>query len=87
MSRPAALYDGTALSLARTVTGVIAADNASLIDANYPIASGIDCTGFDTIFVGVEIAGGTAPTATIEALFRDDSGHWFSLNQHKRFGG
>src|SRR4030088_116195 len=23
----------------------------------------------------------------IEALFRDDSGNWFSLNQHKRYGG
>lgn len=23
----------------------------------------------------------------IEALFRDDSGNWFSLNQHKRHGG
>jgi glyoxalase/bleomycin resistance protein/dioxygenase superfamily protein len=22
----------------------------------------------------------------IEALFRDDSGNWFSLNQHKRYG-
>jgi len=23
----------------------------------------------------------------IEVLFRDDSGNWFSLNQHKRYGG
>lgn len=23
----------------------------------------------------------------IEAVFRDDSGNWFRLNQHKRFGG
>jgi len=23
----------------------------------------------------------------IEAMFRDDSGNWFSLNQHKRYGG
>jgi catechol 2,3-dioxygenase-like lactoylglutathione lyase family enzyme len=23
----------------------------------------------------------------IEAMFRDDSGNWFSLNQHKRWGG
>lgn len=41
----------------------------------YPLVLGagaVDCRGFDTMWVGVEIVGGTAPTATIELLIRDE---------------
>ena len=65
------------VGIARVKAGGIAIDSATLTDANiWPTWSGttggaIDCSGFDTILVGVEIAAGTSPTATIEALFRD----------------
>lgn len=79
MARPAGLSN-TQLGAARTIAGVIAADSATLTDANIPPAQALDCTGFDTIFVGVEIAAGSSPTATIEALFRDadaaDGSRW-----------
>ena len=60
----------------RTIGGVIAADSATLSDANYPAVGGvltgaIDCSGYDSIFVGVEIVAGTGPTMAIEALFYD----------------
>ena len=69
---------------ARSAATAIAADNASLVDANYDPTKGIDCFGYDTIFVGVDITGGTSPTATIEPLFRDssdapDGGRWFRI--------
>ncbi len=79
MARPAGLSNSQ-LGAARTIAGAIAADSGTLTDANIPVAGAIDCTGFDTIFVGVEIAAGSSPTATIEALFRDadaaDGSRW-----------
>ncbi len=78
MARKNGLFDE--VSIARDISGVIAADSATLTDTNYPLLGAIQCRGFDTIFVGVEIAGGTSPTATIEALFRDaeapDGSRW-----------
>lgn len=69
-----------AAGVARDVVGAIAVDNASLVDANYPVAPAINCAGFDTIMVGVEIVGGASPTITVEALFRDaeaaDGARW-----------
>jgi hypothetical protein len=66
--------------IARSATAVIAADNSTLTDANIPAAEAIDCTGLDTILVGVEITAGTNPTMTIEALLRDadaaDGSRW-----------
>lgn len=84
MARPAALAEGVThtptFGLVRTVTAVIAADNSSLIDANFPLASAINCSEYDTVFIGVEIDGGTNPTVTIEPLFRDsdavDGSRW-----------
>ena len=70
--------------VARSVTGAIAAENSTLSDANYDPATGLDCFGYDTIFVGVEITAGTSPTITIEPLFRDssdatDNVRWFRI--------
>ena len=56
---------------ARLMTGVIAADSATLTDANIPPASAIDCTGYDTVFVTIDVTGGTSPTLSVEPLFRD----------------
>lgn len=76
MARPTGISISQ-LSDLRTVT---AADNATLTDANIPTAQAIDCSGFDTILVGVEFTAGTTPTATVEALFRDadaaDGARW-----------
>lgn len=67
-------------AIARAVSGPIAADNTTLTDANIAPAGGIDCGGYDTILVAVEIAGGSSPTATLEPLFRDqdaaDGNRW-----------
>lgn len=57
--------------IARSASAAIAAENASLTDSNYPVAQALQCQGFDTILVGVEITGGSSPTMTIEALVRD----------------
>ncbi len=70
--------------VARSGATAIAAENASLTDANYDPTKGLDCFSYDTIFVGVDITGGTSPTATIEPLFRDssdapDGGRWFRI--------
>ena len=48
-----------------------------------------DCQGDHTTLAGrgVELTQEPAERPYgIEALFRDDSGNWFSLNQHKRYG-
>lgn len=75
MARLTALAEGITLStswgVARDIAGVIAADNSTLTDANIPAAGAIDCGGFDTILVSLEITAGTNPGATFEALFRD----------------
>lgn len=80
MSRPTVplIQDDGTPSVVRTVTGVIAADSATLTDANFPfvhdpLTPGIFSTiNYETIWVCVQIAGGAGPTATIELLFRDD---------------
>jgi hypothetical protein len=71
MARPGGLHPSL-LAAARVKSGVIAADSATLTDANIPPASAFDCRGYQTIWLGVEIAGGTNPTATIEVLVRDE---------------
>lgn len=86
MAREVGLFE--AVSVARTPFSgaVIAVENATLSDANFPLAQALGCRGYDTIFVGVEITAGTAPTATIEALYRDseavDGERW-----HRRLFG
>ncbi len=65
---------------ARSASAVIAADNSTLTDANIPVAQAIDCSGLETILVRVGITGGSGPTMTLEALFRDgdaaDGSRW-----------
>lgn len=51
---------------------LIVADSGTLSDANYPVAQGLNCRGYETIFVGCEITAGTNPTMTLGPLFRDD---------------
>lgn len=70
-------FGGSDRTKARSATAAIAVDSATLTDANYPTAvdpttgGPIDCTGLETILVGVAITAGTNPGMTIEALFRD----------------
>lgn len=82
MPRPTALH-ASQLAEVRSVSGEIAADNASLVDANYPVAAAFDARGFESVWVGVEIAGGSSPTATLEMLARDpdaaDGSRWKSV--------
>lgn len=58
-------------SLVGAPNAQLAADSSTLTEANIPVTQAVDCSGYDSIFVGCEIAGGTNPTMTIEALFRD----------------
>lgn len=73
------LYTGE-ITVIRSATAIIAADSATLTDANIPAAGAIDCTGFDSIFLGIEVTAGTNPTMTLELLFRDaeaaDGARW-----------
>jgi hypothetical protein len=74
-----ALFTGETI-IARSATGgVIAIDSATLSDANYPavdgkVTGGIDCSGYDTIFVGVEVTVPGTSTMTLEPLFYDPDG-------------
>jgi len=74
---------GAVIAVARNVTGEIAADPAALTDVNYPPDQALNCAGFETIWVGVEIDGGSSPTATLEPLFYDpgaaDGARWGRL--------
>lgn len=82
MTRPATL-SLSSVTAVRTISGVIAADNPTLTDANIPPAQALDCSGYETIWVGVEISGGTSPAAAIEVLVRDadavDGSRWKKL--------
>lgn len=82
MARNSTFKDRSVIA-ARSGSAVIAADSATLTDANIDPTLALDCSGLDSIFVGVEIAGGTNPTMTIEPLFRDegaaDGSRWFRL--------
>jgi hypothetical protein len=57
---------------AREGSTAIAADNATLTDANFPPAGALDCQSFETVWAQVAIDGGSSPTMTLEALFRDE---------------
>lgn len=86
MARKLGLYNE--VTEARTLTAApIAAESATLSDANYPLVSALGCRGYDTIWVGVEITLGTNPTATIEALFRDGEAAGADLKWHRRLLG
>jgi hypothetical protein len=63
----------TGLCVAREISGVIAADNSTLTDANIDPDAAINCAGFETIWAGVEVTGGSSPTVTLEPLFYDPS--------------
>jgi hypothetical protein len=56
----------------RATSAAIAADNATLTDANIPPAAALDCSGYETVFVSCDITAGTNPTLTIEPLYRDE---------------
>lgn len=71
MARPTGL-SASQLCTARSATAAIAAESTTLTDANFPLAQALDCQGFQTIWVGVEITAGTNPTMAIEVLVRDD---------------
>lgn len=77
-------------SLVGQANVALAADSATLSDANIPPAEMFDCAGYDSIFVGVDIAGGTAPTMTIQLLWRDseaaDGSRWRSFSLGSRGG-
>ncbi len=79
MSRATGLVRGQT-AVARSAAALIVADSGTLTDTNIPPAQGLDCTGYDTILVGVEITAGSGPTMTLEALFRDadaaDGARW-----------
>jgi hypothetical protein len=70
MARPAGL-SASQLASVREISGAIAADSGTLVDATFPVASALSCQGFETVWVGVEIDGGSSPTAAIEVLVRD----------------
>lgn len=79
MARNGGIQDS--VGVVRDVTGAPAvADSGTLTDANISPTLAVNCRGFDTVFVGVELTGGTSPTATVEPLFRDaeapDGSRW-----------
>lgn len=64
----------------RTIAGVIAADSATLTDANISPDLALNCKGFDSIFVRPLITAGTNPSVVLEPLFYDalaaDGARW-----------
>lgn len=89
MSRHTGIQRGL-ITVVRELTGAIAADSGTLTDANIDPTKAVDCSGWDSLLVGVEIDGGTAPTMQVEALFRDsaapDGLRWKRLLQGARNG-
>jgi hypothetical protein len=83
MARPVRALNHAQWTTVRSATAVIAADSGTLTDANIDPTVALNCWGYDSIFVAVEIANGTSPTMTIEALFRDqdaaDGSRWMRL--------
>lgn len=79
MARPNSITPGRFYQ-ARATAGVIAADSATLTDANILPTDAFDATGYDSVFVKVEIDNGSSPTVTLEPLFRDpdanDGSRW-----------
>jgi hypothetical protein len=71
-TRTTLALDVTRMTVVREISGQIAADSTTETDANFPPEEALDCRGFDTIWVSVEIAGGASPTCTLEPLFRDE---------------
>ena len=83
MARPVRALSHVSWTEVRSASAVIAADSATLTDVNIDPTVALNCWGYDTIFVGVEITGGASPTMTIEPLFRDadatDGSRWRRL--------
>jgi hypothetical protein len=75
----------------RSAAAAIAADNATLTDANIPPASAFSSQEFDSVLLSAEITGGASPSFTLELLLRDleapDGQRWKRLALAKRFGG
>jgi len=80
MSRPVSLFTN-AISAVRTKTNggsAVAADSATLSDANFPLLADattggtIDCRGLSSLWVSVEFTGGTGPTIDLDPLIRDE---------------
>jgi hypothetical protein len=71
------------VAVAREIAGPIAIDSATLTDANILPSLAINCSRYDTLFVGVEIDVPGTALMTIEALFRDpfavDGSRWKRL--------
>lgn len=90
MARKNGLFTGE-VTVLRSGAAAIAADSATLTDANIDPDEAVDCTGYDTILVGVEITGGSSPTMTIEALLRDgeaaDGSRWKRMTAGLTFEG
>lgn len=82
MARPTTIADAAKdqqrVAFLRSKTGApVAADSATLNDTNFPptidatTGGAINCRGFETIWLGVDLAGGASPTVTVEMLVRD----------------
>lgn len=83
MARPTGLH-ASQLTLVRSKTGApAAADSGTLTDANILPTEALNCFGCETIWVGVELTGGTSPTVVLEVLVRDadaaDGSRWKKL--------
>lgn len=89
MARKSGLYVGE-IGIVRSGAAIIAADSATLTDANIDPTKGLNCSGLDSIFLGVEIDAGASPTMTVELLFRDgnavDGSRWKRLLMGARDG-
>lgn len=83
MTRTDRVFSKHDVAVIRSISGTIAADSATLTDANIVPAAGFNCRGYNSVLVGVEVDGGTNPTITLEPLFYDggaaDGARWRRL--------
>lgn len=67
-------------TIARSAASILVADAAAGTDAATPPAQALDCSGFDTIFVGLEVTVPGTSTSTVEPYFYDpdapDGSRW-----------
>jgi hypothetical protein len=70
MAYATTLTDGV-FTVARSASAALAAESATLTDANIPPAEALDCTGLETVWVAIHVTGNNAATMALQALKRD----------------
>lgn len=73
MARKTGCFRTGEITELRAVEALLAADSTTLTDANIDPDAAIDCSGLDTVLLGVTVTGAPTATITVEALLYDEN--------------